>query len=223
MNEEISVTLTNNTNQVQPVSLFTEAFAIPNNLNSYGFWDVSGESFFFGTAPQIATILINGVNFNTTTLPTPDADGLVVALNLLGQGVFTNTNNIISVIPPSNNFTYSNLTITPSFTVQVFSSTPNFFNAIDVFANLGLLFSIPSGVNNTGNYYYTSANIVNANILVQYSAGITATSWGIFIDWYQPNGLITNLLTNSGLGGVNTGFNFTYPSTGNIRISLIIT
>lgn len=223
MNEEISVTLTNNTNQVQPVSLFTEAFAIPTNLSSYGFWDVSGESFFWGTAPQIATININNVLINTTTLPTPDADGLVVALNLLGQGVFTNTNNIISVIPPSNSFTYTNLTITPSFTISVFSNVPNFFNAIDVFINLGLVISVPSGVTTTTNPFYSANLVVNKNILVQYSAGVTATSWGIFINWYQTNGITTNLFTNNGSGVINSGFNFIYPSTGNIGITLIIT
>lgn len=220
MNEEISVTLTNNTNQIQPVSLFTEPFAIPNNLNSYGFWDISAESFFFGSAPQVAQIVINNVTYSPA-LPTLDADGLVSALNSLGLGTFTNTNNIISVIPPSDNFTYTNLTLTPNFNVNVFSVVPNFFDAIFILPPA--LLQIPSGTTTTANLYYGASQVVNQLITVNYSAGVTATSWNLSINWYQPNGIVTNIFQNNGVGFVLTNTSFIYPSVGNIGITYVLT
>jgi len=233
MNEEISVTLNNNTNQVQPITLFTEIFNIPDNINSYGFWDVSEDSFEWGAATATAKIQIDTTPISFATpyvvtgaLLTNDANGLVTALNALGQGIFSNNNNVISVVQQTNNlgqpFFYGTLLVSPTFSITVTSSVPNgIIPAIQL--NIGVVinaFSIASGITTTQTPSYQ--NIEGEPITVLYSAGAGATSWAIIIQWYQANGVVTPLFINTGLGAVSSSYFFNYPQTGNIVINFSI-
>jgi hypothetical protein len=234
MNEEISVTLTNNTNEVQSVTLFTEPFAIPNNINSYGFWDISQESFFYtlpSTPPpviipnvkiKISTLPItNATPFTIVALPTTNVEGVVLALNSINQGVFSNNNNVISVASQNNLF-YGDLRLSPDFVFNVTSNVPNgLIPAISL--SIGIVpnvFDIPSGI--TTNQTYDNIILSGQTVTVGYSAGGGAIFWGITITQYNANGLATILFTNNGIGVGGGSYSFTYPQNGNIGVTLSI-
>jgi len=227
MNEEISVTLRNNTNQIQPVNLFTEIFAIPQNLVGDGFWDISGESFFYSNLfsqlsyIQIDTTPITILTPYTTTsaLSTLNADGVVQALNNLGQGTFTNNNNIISVVGLPNLY-YGNIRITPAAIIEVNSNTISANPALQLVVNGTPFITLPSGVNAGGGTFDAFSG---DSILINYQVGVLATNWTFTISWYQPNGIVTNLFSNSGVGAIVSSYSFTFPSTGNIYAFLDIT
>lgn len=230
MNEEISVTIRNNTSQVQPVTLFTEQFAIPSNLTGgqtqiYS-WDLSNESFFYSFDSPIAQIQIdtspiNGLTPYTFTgaLPTNDISGLVAALNLLGLGTFTNVGSILTVT--SSIYFYGSLLLTQDIYQSVTSSTANVQPALQLIVNGTLTTTIPSGVNVN---IPTSGISSNDIIQVLYNVGAGAISWVIQIENYlPPPALPINIFNQTGVGAFSGSYTFSYPNSGNIQITLNIT
>jgi len=234
MNEEISVTLNNNTNEIQLVTLFTEPFAIPNNINSYGFWDVSQESFFYtipSTPPPViipnvkikisTTPITNATPFTIVPIPETNVEGVVLALNSIGQGIFSNNNNIISVATQNNLF-YGDLRLSPDFVFNITSNVPNgLIPAISL--SIGIVpnvFSIASGI--TTNQTYDNPIVIGQTATIGYSSGGGALFWGITITLYQADGSATILFTNNGIGATGGSFSFTYPQNGNIGVTLSI-
>jgi hypothetical protein len=225
MNEEISVTIKNNTPLVQPVTLFTEIFNIPSNIvGSTYTWDISGESYFYGIVPptinvQYDTVPITGLTpYTTATLPTNDIAGVVSALNSLNIGTFASSGNVIYV--SSSIYFFGNLILSPSFYTQVVSSIPNGLPAIEIFRNAVSIQTVASGISTVAT---TSLGSAGDTIVVNYSSGVTATNWNITIDWYQPNNVITNIYTDFGVGANFDNHTFFYPAQGNIVISFLIT
>lgn len=230
MNEEISVTLVNNTSLVQPVSLFTEVFAIPQNLvaaNNTFSWDLTNEFFFWGFETPTAQIQYSTTPTNSLTpytstgaLPSQNVNGVVSALNTLGIGTFTSIGNIVSV--QSSNFFYGGLNLSPDFLISITSNTPNVAPAITITVNGNNILSLPSGTNSNTALYGVAQG--GDNISVGYSAGAGAISWAIGIQQNQapPNPPI-NIFTNSGAGAITSFAGFSFPTNGQILITLVIT
>lgn len=225
MNEEISVTITNNTPLVQPVTLFTEIFAIPSNISGRTYnWDISGESYFYGIVTptiniQYDTVPVTGLTpYTSANLTTNDINGVISALNSLNIGTFASAGNVIYV--SSSIYYFGNLAISPSFYTQVVSSIPNAQPAIDIWVNGSSVQTIPSGISTVAT---TSLGSSGDNIQVFYTSGVTATNWQITIDWYQANNVITNLYTDFGVGANSDSHIFFYPAQGNVVISYLVT
>jgi len=230
MNEEISVTLRNNTNQIQPVNLFTEIFAIPSNItggatNIYS-WDLSTESFntYFNSTfanIQYSTSPITNLTPSTSTgiLPTNDINGLVTELNLLGVGTFTSVGNIISVT--SSTYFFGTLSVSAEIYSSVSSTTPSVQPALEIFVNGTLFLSVLSGI--SSNNVLSGGINAGDTILVNYNVGAGAITWLIIIENYiPPYPTFINLLNQTGAGAFSGSFTFTYPSSGNISITLNI-
>lgn len=230
MNEEISVTLRNNTSQIQPVSLFTEAFAIPSNItggNSQIFsWDISSETYTWLFSAPAVRIKIDTIPINNSS-PTYSAPVLsffttsvVSALNTLGFDTFTNIGDIISVNGNGTYF-YGELALSPSFSINVNSTVPaiGLPPALEVLVNGNVVFVIGNGISIIDNIYFTGR--AGDSVVVNYRAGAGATNWAIDIANYQ--GLFIDfLLSTSGVGAVISSFSFTYPPQGNMLIQLTI-
>lgn len=231
MNEEISVTLRNNTNQIQPVSLFTEIFAIPSNMtggstNIYS-WNLSSESFayFFSSTTvqiQVDTVPITNTSpYYVATLGTTNVFGVVSALNTLGFDTFSNIGNIINVTS-SGTYYYGQLRLSPPFLCQVTSNTPaiGLPNALQVSVNGTSIISVANGISQN-----VSSFIGNAgdNVTVQYRAGVGALTWSISITNYTAPLVFSTIFTNNGIGATIQSYSFTYPQQGNILIILGIT
>lgn len=232
MNEEISVTLRNNTNQIQPVTLFTEIFAIPSNITGgqtqiYN-WDISSESFAYFTSPQGLSIQIDTVPINNSSpvysaaLSTLDVSGVVSALNTLGFGTFTSFGNIIS-ITSNGTYYYGQLQLSPPFVFQVTSNTPavGLPPALEVLLNGNSIFVAANGISTSGSSFSGSAG---DSVVVNYRAGAGATNWVLLIENYLPTPLPpVNIYNIGGSSAIIGTFSFTYPSQGNVLISLSIT
>jgi len=224
MNEEISVTLRNNTTSVQPVTLFTEQFAIPPNINNGGgidtyLWDLSSENFQYplGFGSQQIVIFINAIGYNTF-LPTLSVAGLVTALNGLGFDTFTSVGDVISVSSNTNN--YGELRVSPNISIQNVGSTVSPFPAVDLFVNGILTASVLSGTTNgTGTYAGSSGD----NITVNYSVGAGAINWNLNIQnlLISPAPPVT-IFNISGVGSTVNSTNFTYPPSGSVYVVLTV-
>jgi hypothetical protein len=230
MNEEISVTLVNNTSLVQPVSLFTEVFGIPQNLvsgsNTFS-WNLSSESYFWGftsatASIQYATTPTNNLTPYTTTgvLPSLDITGLVTALNGLGIGTFTATGNTLSI--QSSAYFFGNLILSPDFNISVTSNTVSGYPALTVSVNGNNVLTIPSATNVSTDLLLVAQG--GDNIAVGYSAGAGATSWNIGIAQNQPPPTPPiPIFSNSGVGATLSSYSFPFPANGQILITFITT
>lgn len=231
MNEEISVTLRNNTNQIQPVTLFTEAFAIPNNITGgqtqiYS-WDISSESFAYFFSSTVVQIQVDTVPITNTspiyvaTLGSTNVSGVVSALNTLGFDTFSNIGNLINVTS-NGTYYYGKLYLSPPFLYQVTSNTPaiGLPNALEVSLNGTNIVSIANGINAN---LASSVGTAGDSVTIQYRAGAGALSWSISITNYTTPLVFSTIFTNNGIGATIQSYSFTYPQQGNVLIILGIT
>jgi hypothetical protein len=231
MNEEISVTLINNTTSVQPVILFTEIFSIPPNLTGgqeqiYS-WNISGESYAYFFSSTVVQIQIDTVPITNSSpiyvqpLSSLDVSGVVTALNSIGLGTFTNVGNTI-LVTSSGNYFYGNLSLSPPLIYQVTSNTPavGLPPALEVSVNGSVVASIPNGINAQ---LVSSVGVAGDTIDVQYRVGAGALSWGFSITNYTTPVIFNTIYSTGGVGATLQNFTFTYPTQGNIFINLGIT
>lgn len=206
MNEQLSLTMQNNTACYQPVTLFGNTFDIPANQlpsaagRTYSY-DISNESFYFGTLPQTLE-----VEFSSTTPPpytsaipalgSLDAAGVAAALSSVAGDTFTANGSVVSSSLTSNY--YRNLSVSPSVIANTNSTLSNIYNILEVYADNVLVYSIAS---NTGNVTTGVRNIPDgATIDVVFASDIAAISWGISIDIYTDPVTFSNVYSNAGVG-----------------------
>lgn len=226
MNEEISVTIKNNTSVAQPVTLFTEFFAIPANISGTTYsWDISGESFFYGLVTPTVNIqydtvpVTNLTPYTSLNLLSNTVAGVVAALNTLNIGTFYSVGNTIYVA--SSVYYFGGLILSPTFYTQITSAIPNGLTpAIDIWVNGSSVQTVPSG---TSTIVTNPFGAAGDTIQVFYTAGVTATNWQITIDWYQPNNVISNLYTDAGVGANSDSHIFIYPPNGSVVITYTVT
>lgn len=204
--EQLSLGLQNNTSCYQPVTLFGNTFDIPANQQpslagrTYSY-DVSNESFYFGTLPQTIDIEVS-----TTTpppylnaipaLPTLDANGVAAAITSIYGDTFTANGNIVSS-GTVNNF-YGSMSVSPSVISNTNSTISNIYNIIEVYADAQLVYSVAS---NTGAVSTGVRNIANgATIDVIFASDVAALSWGITINQFNDPFSSVPIYSNAGVG-----------------------
>lgn len=226
-NAEISFRLQNNTSCFQPVTLFGNTFNIPNNINQPTVagrtfsYDISTESFYFGSTPQNLE-----VQFSTTPappftisaiplLPTLDANGVASALSSIAGDTFTASGNTITGTSATNY--YGNLSVSPSIIATTTSTLSNSYNILEVYADSVLVYSIAS---NTGTVTAPVRSISNGAIIdVYFSSALAAVSWAVTINQYNDTfSPPTVIYSNSGSGGFAIGLIATFPQSGTIEI-----
>lgn len=206
MNEQLSLRMQNNTSCYQPVTLFGNTFDVPANQlpspagRTYSY-DISNESFYFGTTPQIM-----GVEYSLTTPPpytnaipplgSLDAAGVASALSSVAGDTFTANGNVITSALTTNY--YGNISVSPSVIANTTSTVSNIYNILEVYANNILVYSIAS---NTGAATNAVRDIPDgANIDVVFASDVAALSWGITIDIYTDPFTSVPVYSNAGAG-----------------------
>lgn len=205
-NEQLSLRMQNNTSCYQPVTLFGNTFDIPANqqpsLAGRTFsYDISNESFYFGTLPQTLE-----VQFSATAPPpyssaipalvSLDAAGVAAALSSIAGDTFTANGNVITSNTSTNY--YGNMSVSPSVISNTNSTVSNVYNIVEVYADAQLIYSIAS---NTGVVTNGVRSIADGAIIdVVFASDVAALSWGITIDRYTDPVTSVPIYSNAGVG-----------------------